>query len=194
MRQMRDSIMVRPQEEMGSGTEFLTLVGAPSPHAFLAPSVFQLEQEAPENDRAMLSLRRGVRTAIFCEEARVNGPAAAERIPGTGPARAIQLGSFRVRSVDEEFDLGCWYAQYRLPHMAQMSGCIATRKLLCVAGWVKHAILYEFISLEARMSNFEQPHESSALDPKEWTGRVARYTIHAPGSPMVATRIWPDNP
>lgn len=191
MRQMRDSVMVRPQEEVGPGTEFLMLVGAPSPHVFLAPSVLQLEQEAPERVRAMLALRRGVRTAIFSEEARVNGPAAAERTPGTTPAPAIQLGSFRVRSVDEEFDLGCWYAQYRLPHMAQMPGCVATRKLLCVAGWVKHAILYEFASLEARMVNFEQPHESFALDPKEWTGRVARYTIHAPGSPMVAARIWP---
>jgi hypothetical protein len=191
MTQMRDTIMSRPAEDVGAGSEFLMLVGAPSPHVFLGPSVLALEQEAPDDVRIMLSCRRRTRTAIFCEEARVNGPDAAARMPGTTPAPAIQLGSFRVRSVEEEFDLGCWYAQYRLPHMAQMNGCIATRKLLCVAGWVKHAILYEFTSLEARMMNFERPHEAFALDPKEWTGRVARYTVHAPGSPMVATRIWP---
>jgi hypothetical protein len=75
--------------------------------------------------------------------------------------------------------------------MAQMPGCIAARKLLCVAGWVKHAILYEFTSLEARMNEFEEPHEALALDPGEWTGRVVRYTIHTPGSPLVGARTWP---
>ena len=191
MRLMRDTVIARPNEEVGTGTEYLMIVGAHSPHVFLAPSIFQLEQEAPERVRHMLSLRQGLRTAIFCEEARVNGPATGERVPGTTSAPAIQMGSFRVRSVEEEFDLGCWYAQYRLPHMAQMTGCIGTRKLLSVAGWVKHAILYEFSSLQTRIEYFERPHESFALNPEEWTGRVARYTIHAPGSPMVAARIWP---
>ena len=75
--------------------------------------------------------------------------------------------------------------------MAQMPGSIASRKLLCVAGWAKHAVMYEFTSLEARLANFEEPHESHALDPKEWTGRIVRYTIHTPGSPTVGQRIWP---
>ena len=101
------------------------------------------------------------------------------------------MGSFRVRSVEEEFDLGCWYAQYRLPHMAQMPGCIATRKLVSVAGWAKHAILYEFVSLQARLENFEELHEALAMDQKQWTGRVVRYTIHTPGSPVVGERTWP---
>jgi hypothetical protein len=75
--------------------------------------------------------------------------------------------------------------------MVQMAGSVASRKLLSVAGWAKHAILYEFTSLDARMQNFEEPHESLAVDPKEWTGRVVRYTIHAPGSPFVGQRTWP---
>ena len=128
---------------------------------------------------------------IFSEETRVNGPAIGERAEGGPPGPAIQLGSFRVRSVAEEFDLGCWYAQYRLPHMAQMPGCIAARKLNGVAGWAKHAILYEFSSLEARLQHFEEPHEALAVDAKEWTGRVVRYTIHTPGSPLVGPRLWP---
>jgi hypothetical protein len=72
-----------------------------------------------------------------------------------------------------------------------MPGSIRTRKLACVAGWAKHAVLYEFTSLEARMENFEEPHEMLALDDREWTSRIVRYTIHAPGSPTVGRRLWP---
>jgi hypothetical protein len=191
--QMREvgGIIERPGEDIGSGTQFLMLVGAPSPHTFLNPSVLQLEKDAPQRTRDMLALRKGVRPAIFMEEIRVNGPAARERAPGLTPAPAIQMGSFRTRTVADDFDLGCWYAQYRLPHMAQMPGSIASRKLLCVAGWAKHAVMYEFTSLEARLANFEEPHEALAVDPKEWTGRIVRYTIHTPGSPTVGQRIWP---
>jgi hypothetical protein len=190
MRQVGD-IVERPSEDIGSGSQFLILVGAPSPHTFLNPSVLALEKESPPQVRAMLALRRGVRTAIFMEEIRVSGPAAGARAAGTAPGPAIQMGSFRTRTVEDDFDLGCWYAQYRLPYMAQLPGSIATRKLLSVAGWAKHAILYEFTSLEARLKNFEEPHESHALDPQEWTGRVVRYTIHTPGSPVVGRRLWP---
>ena len=157
MRQLGDSVIVRPQEDIGNGSQYVVMVGAPSPHTFFKPLALEIEQE-PQH-REMLALRRGVRTAIFSEETRVNGPAIGQRVQGGTPAPAIQMGSFRVRSVEEEIDLGCWYAQYRLPHMAQMPGCIAARKLNCVAGWPKHAILYEFVSLEARMQNFEEPHE-----------------------------------
>ena len=106
-------------------------------------------------------------------------------------ALAQHLFSFRVRSLEEEFDLGSWYAQYRFPAMARMPGCIATRKLISVVGWAKHAVLYEFTSLEARLNGFEK-HESLALNDKEWTNRVIGYTIHVPGSPSVGRRIWPE--
>jgi hypothetical protein len=165
MRQVGD-IIERPGEDIGSGSQFLMLVGAPSPHTFLNPSVLQIENEAPQRTRDMLAVRKGVRPAIFMEET-------------------------RVRTIADEFDLGCWYAQYRLPHMAQMPGSVASRKLLCVAGWAKHAVMYEFTSLEARLAHFEEPHEALAVDPKEWTGRIVRYTIHTPGSPTVGQRIWP---
>jgi hypothetical protein len=189
MRHLGESVIHRPQEDIGTGSQYLILVGAPSPHTFLAPSA--LDIEAAPAFREMLSLRQGVRTAILAEETRVNGPAIRHRPQGSTPGPAIQMGSFRVRSIEEEFDLGCWYAQYRLPHMAQMPGCIAARKLLGVAGWAKHAILYEFVSLQARLEQFEEPHEALAMDTKEWTGRVIRYTIHSPGSPVVGERIWP---
>ena len=189
MRALGTNILARPQEDIGNGSQYVVLVGAPSAHTFLSPLALEIEKDAQFRD--MLALRQGVRSAIFSEEARVNGPAIAQRPQGGTPGPAIQMGSFQVRSVKDEFDLGCWYAQYRLPHMAKMPGCIAARKLNCVAGWAKHAILYEFVSLEARLRDFEEPHEALAMDAKEWTGRVVRYTIHTPGSPVIGPRLWP---
>lgn len=184
-----EKIVTRPTEEIGEGGQYVILVGAASPHTFFTP-YFRDLAERPEH-REMLALRKGVRTAIFAEEARINGPAAASYRPGSTPAPAIQFGSYRVKSVEQEFGLAQWYAQYRFPHMAQMPGCVMTRKLLCVAGWVKHGILYEFESLEARMKYFEEPHEALALDPEEWTGKIFRSTIHTPGSPVIGERRWP---
>ncbi len=189
MRALGADILARPDEDIGNGSQYVILVGAPSPHTFFSPLALEIEKDVRFRD--MLALRQGVRSAIFSEEARVNGPAIGQRPQGGTPGPAIQMGSFRVRSIEDEFDLGCWYAQYRLPHMARMPGCIAARKLNCVAGWVKHAILYEFVSLEARMRDFEEPHEALAMDAKEWTGRVVRYTVHTPGSPVIGPRLWP---
>ncbi len=63
--------------------------------------------------------------------------------------------------------------------------------MVSVAGWAKYSVMYEFTSLQARMEGFELPHEALALDEKNWTGRVVRYTQHTPGSPTVGERIWP---
>ena len=109
MRAVGDTILTRPGEAIGQGGQYVMLVGAPSPHTFLNP--FAPDLALPAGFREMLALRREVRTAIFAEEVRVNGPAARERPPGTAPGPAIQMGSFRVRSVEEEFDLARWYAQ-----------------------------------------------------------------------------------
>ena len=141
--------------------------------------------------RKMLDLREGVRPCIFTTFARVDGPDMGMRPAGTTPGPAIQMGSFRIGDLKNEFDVGAWYAQYRLPHMAQMKGCIAARVMVSVAGWAKYSVLYEFTSLQARMDGFELPHEALALDEEEWTGRVIRYTQHTPGSPTVGERIWP---
>ena len=179
----------RPSEDIGNGTQFLILVGASTPQVFFNPLIYDIEKR--EEFSAQLAKRKGLRSAIFAEQTRVNGPSAHLRTPGTTPGPAIQMGAFRARTIEDEIDLGCWYAQYRLPHMAHTQACISARKLLSVVGWAKHSILYEFTSLEGRMQDFEDGHEDLALDPKEWTGRVVEYTIHAPGSPTVAERIWP---
>ena len=183
--------LVRAEDDgLGTGTQYLMLVGAASPHVFADPRIDEWEQGLGEPAKSMLAGRVGTRTCIFVQEEIVTGPEYDARPAGSTPGPAIQMGSFRSRSVEEEFDLAAWYAQYRLPHMSRMPGCIATRKLVSIAGWAKHSILYEFTSLDARQEHF-QNHESLALDDQEWTNKIIQYTVHAPGSPSVGERLWP---
>jgi hypothetical protein len=113
-----------------------------------------------------------------------------QRPPGTTPGPVIQMGTFRTRTVADEYDVCAWYAQHRLPAIAHMDGCIAARVMMC-AGWAKFSVLYEFTSLDARRGHFEDKQEALGLDETSWTRRIHDYTVHAPGSPMVATRLWP---
>ena len=178
-------------ENIGKGTEFLILIGAATPSTFFAPNVVDQENSSERATREMLNMREGERVCIFSEFARVNGPEIETRPNGTTPGPAIQMGSFRINEIDKEFDLGSWYMQDRLPTMAKMSGCIGARVMLSAAGWAKYSVLYEFTSLEARLENFEKQQEALNLDEKEWSGKVIRSTMHTPGSPIVAQRIWP---
>jgi hypothetical protein len=69
-------------------------------------------------------------------------------------------------------------------------GCVRARKLVSVSGWAKHAVIFEFASLEARNQHFVN-HEAEHPERAAWTDKVVRRLIHAPGSPSVARRIWP---
>ncbi len=190
MSQVKEKLTYTSESGVGGGTRFVMLFGAASPHVFCNPGLVRLAVSQSAETREMLGSRLGVRTCIFSEEARVDGPEVASRAPGLTPGPVIQMGSFVANSIEAEFDLGAWYAQYRLPAMGRMPGCIGARKLVSVAGWAKHSILYEFVSLEAREENFQR-HEELSLDEEQWSGRVIRYLTHAPGSPSVAGRIWP---
>lgn len=178
-------------EGVGDGTQFLMLAGAAEPATLLAPSVIDEERALQGAARKMLDMRQGVRPCLFSVFARTDGPEMDQRPAGKTPGPAIQMGSFRTKTLEDEYDVGQWYAQYRLPAMARMPGCIAARVMVSVAGWAKYSVMYEFTSLQARLENFEEPHEALALDETEWTGRVIRYTMHTPGSPTVGERIWP---
>lgn len=190
MNRVQEELTYTPDESIGSGTDYVLLFGAASPHVFCDPSLTEIEAAQSAETSEMLSRRVGVRTCIFSEEARVDGPEVAARGPGLTPGPTIQMGSFNANSLEAEFDLGAWYAQYRLPTMGRMKGCLGARKLVSVSGWAKHSILYEFTSLEAREENF-MGHEAKALDEKEWSGRIIRSLTHAAGSPSVGIRIWP---
>lgn len=171
------------------GSDYALLIGAGSPHVFFKPDFDTVDAENPVA-RDMFAKRIGTRTVVTTEQARVDGPEIRQRAPATTPGPFIQLGHFRVRTVEEEFDLSAWYADYRLPTIAAMPGAIAARKMVSVAGWAKHVVLYEFISAEAHHTNFMN-HEILAFTDGEWTNRVVKYTTHAPGSPSIGERLWP---
>lgn len=177
-------------EDVPTGSQFALLIGAGSPHLFFKPNFDDVDR-ADAATRAMFDTRIGVRTVVAIEQARVDGPEMDARAPATTPGPFIQLGHFCVRSVEEEFDICAWYADYRLPTIARMPGAIAARKLVTVAGWAKHVVLYEFLSAQAHHDNFMAGHESLAFTEGEWTNRVVKYTAHAPGSPSIGERIWP---
>ena len=62
--------------------------------------------------------------------------------------------------------------------------------LLASVGAHKHAILYEFTSLEVREQHYA-PLEAQTRDPATWMGRVVPRLMHAPYSPAVGLRLWP---
>lgn len=176
-------------EDIPGGGQYAFLVGAVAPHVFFMPGYDDVDA-ANSLTSEMTAKRQGLKRVVTTEQARVNGPEYVTRPPGTTPGPFIQLGHFRVRSIEEEFDLSSWYANYRLPTITAMRGAIAARKMVTVAGWVKHVILYEFVSREEHEANF-MGHESLAFSDGEWTNRVVTYTEHAPGSPSIAARVWP---
>ena len=139
---------------------------------------------------AMLAMRAGERINIFVEEACIDGPAAAGRKRGLELSPCIQLGSFNTRGCDDEHGLMAWYAHNRLPGLARTPGCIGVRKMVSVAGWAKHGVLYEFTS-KAEREKYFRAYENADPAMAAWTDRLRRSLIHAPGSANVAYRIWP---
>jgi len=187
MDKIADTLARPDSEDVPGGKDFVILVGAPDAETFFNPRIDEVDVDIG-GDR--LGQRVGARTAVFIEQAYVAGPEMATRPRGGPTGPAIQFGSFRTKTTEDEWDLSAWYGQYRLPAVSAMKGCIATRKLVAVAGWVKHAVLYEFTSLEQRQEHF-QGHESLALDQRVWTNKIINYTIHSAGSPVVGGRLWP---
>jgi hypothetical protein len=179
---------VKP-DAVPAGDRFILMFGGTQAHVFADPSPNQFHARLPEQDKNMLATRVGERVNIMVEEARVHGPAATQPEPDMAPSPCIQLGSFNSGSYEDEDDMLAWYAQWRLPSMKTLPGCVRVRKLVSVSGWAKHACLYEFTSLAARNSNFVH-YERSNPEMEAWSKRAVRNTIHAPGSANVARRIW----
>lgn len=169
------------------GNAYILIAGADSPHVFARPTPARFHAELPAADRRMLETRAGARQNIMVVEEGADGPEAATRNAGEGLAPCIQLGSFNAGDADEE-EVLAWYAQWRLPSMQKLPGCVGIRKLVSVAGWAKHGVLYEFVSLEARNRYFPE-HEKANPEMEAWTDRFVRKLLHAPGSPNVAVRL-----
>jgi len=168
---------------------YILLVGAEDAKVFLNPVPSALRAELSDESRKMLAMRIGERENIMAEFARVEGPAMKEYQDGMALAPCVQIGSYDCRWQHEE-DMLAWYTQWRLPAMGRLPGCVRTRKLVSLAGWGKHAVLYEFASVEIRNEYFPK-HEDGRPEIKAWSHRMVANLIHAPTSPYLARRIWP---
>lgn len=177
------------ETDVPSGDRFILIVGAEHANVFGDPAPGALHAALPAAMREMLAKRLGVRENVMIEAARVCGPG--EKIYGDGMklAPCIQIGSFNCPWEHEE-EVLAWYTQWRMRAMETLPGVIRTRRLASISGWAKHAILYEFVSREARDRYFAH-HEDERPDMKAWSDKVVPYLIHAPGSANLAMRIWP---
>lgn len=174
-------------DEVPGGTQFILLFGARQPHVFADPGPAAFHAGLAGEDRDMLEARRGVRTNLMVEEARVLGPGGDDDAP---PAPAIQLGSFNAVSPEVESELATWYAQWRLPSMKTLPGVVHVRKLVSVAGWAKHACFYEFTSLAERARHFVH-YEDAHPDKARWSSDLVARLVHATPGAIVARRTWP---
>ncbi len=178
------------KETLPGGYAYIFLLGAEDAHAFSALTPYNQKGKIDPVNQKMLGMRVGERLNIFTEEARVEGPEAKHREGPYTPGPCIQFGSFNSGSFEDEDELLSWYADYRLPAMAEIPSSMGMRKLASVSGWAKHGVMYEFTSLEARAKNF-RAHEAKDTKTADWTEEVIAKLVHAPGSPNVAERIYP---
>jgi hypothetical protein len=172
-----------------TGGDYILLIGAENAHAFSPPRPGEVFEPVTEVDQKMRAMRVGERVSIMTEEARSEGPAAHTHREA-GPSRCIQLGSFNSKEEDED-ELLAWYARWRMPCMAKLPGLIRVRKIVGVTGWSKHGVLYEFTSLAERNANFPG-HEKPYPELEAWTDKVVTKLQHAPRSPHIAQRLWPE--
>lgn len=180
-----------------TGSDYILVIGAESADVFSAGAeVFvkgapsKLDAGLTDEDRKMLAMRRGERTTLVAEAARVDGPEAGRREPGMTLSPCIQIGSYNTGSTEVERELLSWYADWRMPALSRMPGCVAVRRFVSVVGWAKHGVLYEFVSAEARRKNWPTL-ASSYPEMEAWSNRFIPNLTHAPGSANPAHRIWP---
>jgi hypothetical protein len=178
---------------VGTGFGFLLMFGAEDAHCFVDPSMEEIAAELDEVGRRMLAMRVGERSAIFVEAGRVEGPSSRKRAPALRqaqdeqvrtPGPVIQFGTFNINDVANETEMNAWYARSRLPLVEAKEGNVGARRLVSMSGWAKHGILYEFESLEDAGRNL--------VDPSEWSRKVVDNLVHAPHSPTLGVRIWPE--
>jgi hypothetical protein len=157
--------------------------------AFRNGGTSRLDRDLSKEDKAMLALRRGERQCVLTEEIRVHGAShkpAGDTMP---PGPCIQLGSFNCPRESED-QLLAWYADFRLPAVQEAPEFIGARKLVATSGWVKHVIMYEFTSRDAR-ERVQAEVERRHPDGIAWTKEFIPALTHAPRSPVLAERIWP---
>jgi hypothetical protein len=195
MAELSKQIEVKPEDApgVGRGSQFLVLVGAVNAATFLPPPVAELAAGASDASRKMLDLRTGVRSEVYLDMARVNGPAASTRPARTAPASRIQFGAYRVREGSES-QLWAEYHNRRLPYMSQLPDAVSARVMGCLSGWPTFGVFYEFANLAAherfQVEAERGSHSDEALRGDPTRLDVRKIVTQAPGSPIVADRIW----
>jgi len=189
--------MIRTKDAaVPNGSDYIVMFGGESTapftkgmEAFRNNTPSRLERDLSEQDRRMLAMRQGERQCVLTEEIRVYGPDRAGAGDTMPPGPYIQLGSFNCPRESED-QLLAWYADFRLPAVQGEREFIAARKLLATAGWVKHVIMYEFLSRDSR-ERVQAAVEKRYPDGIAWTKQFIPALTHAPRSPVLAERIWP---
>ena len=173
------------------GFRYILLMGVEDALVFGDPVPSAIHAALPEQGRAMLAMRIGERVNLMTEAGRCEGRASAAYKEGLTGAPYIQMGSFNC-PVEYEEEMHAGYVQKRLPAMCETASCVRTRKLNSVAGWAKHAILYEFASQEGFDRDYEAANAKSPLGANGHS--VVPMLVHAPNGPNSAARIWPRLP
>ena len=171
-----------------TGFRYILLIGVQDALVFGNPVPSAIHASLPEEGRKLLEMRAGERVNLMIEAGRCEGRARSSYKEGLTGAPCIQIGSFNC-PVEHEEEMHAGYVQQRLPAMCETPSCIRTRKLNSVAGWAKHAILYEFASLEGFNRDYEAANAKSPLGANGHS--VVPMLIHAPSGPNSALRIWP---
>ena len=171
-----------------TGFRYILLIGAKDAGVFGNPAPVEIHSALPEPGQKMIAMRIGERVNLMTESSRCEGRAVNTYKDGLTGAPCIQIGSFNC-PVEYEEEMLAGYVQVRLPAMCGAASCIRTRKLNSAAGWAKHAILYEFASLEGYQRDYEV---TNAHAPIGLGGHsIVPMLIHAPNGPNSALRIWP---
>ena len=171
------------------GCGYLLLIGGDHANVFGNPVPSALHAGLPEAEKKMLAMRSGERVNVMAEVARVESRDTKLQKSAVPLAPCIQLGNFNYPWQQEE-ELLAWFTQWRMPAIVTQPGCVRVRKLVSVAGWAKHGVIYEWESVEARNRGY-LTHEDGNPAMKAWSDKVVGRTVHAPGSATLATRLWP---
>lgn len=172
-----------------TGWQNVVLTAAVSSEVFFGPN--NPVDALAETHAEKLGVRENFREAVFIEEQVINSPEQRTLPYGMGPPPAMQLGNYNANTPEDEFELARWYRSERFPRVSISKGMIRGRKMLSIAGWPKHGVLWEFTDLPEGEFTFE-PRFIEADRGEEWSGRhVLEYVTHSHQGPHCGRRVWP---
>lgn len=174
---------------VATGWQNVILTAAASPEVFFGPNNAVdalIEKNSSERSKFL-----NYRSAVFIEEQVINSPEQRKFPYGMGPPPAMQLGNYNTATPEDEIELARWYRAERFSRVSVTPGMIRGRKMLSIAGWPKHGVLWEFADMPEGDYSFE--HRFVDADRNEnWQGRhVLEYAIHSHRGPQAGRRIWP---